>query len=104
MLMLTTWKSRPLSPEQTKRMMAVWGTQLERDQKDPAWKELFFCVFADGSGGASLVEATDPDAANQRALQTCLELGEFFELETRPVLSQEQAMPAILASMATISG
>jgi hypothetical protein len=104
MLMLNTWKTRPLSPEQTKRMMAIWGAQLERHAKDPVWNELFFCLHADGSGGASLVEASDGDAANQRGLQLCIELGEFLEIETKVVLNQEQAMPAILASMATIGG
>ena len=102
MMMLTTWKNRPLSPEQSKRMMTVWGAQLERYTKDPAWKEPFFCMYADGSGGASLADAPDTDTASQRALQLCLELSEFLEIETKVVLTQEQAVPAILASMATL--
>jgi hypothetical protein len=103
MILLTAWKTRPLSPEQQKRMMAIWGAQLERTAKDPAWKPLSFYMYADGSGGISLAEVTDYDKANARGLQESIELSEFLELDSRPVLTQEQAMPAILAAMASIS-
>jgi hypothetical protein len=102
MLTLTTWKTRPLAPEQQKRMMTVWGAQLERHANDPVWKEHFMCVHADGSGGASLTETSDSEAAAQRSLLVCLELGEFLDIETKVVLTQEHAMPAILAALGTL--
>jgi hypothetical protein len=102
MLILTTWKSRPLTPEQSKRMMAVWGTQLESHATNPVWNELFWVMSADGSSGASLTEAADPDVAARRSLQICLELGEFVDIETKVVVDQSHAMAPILAAMATV--
>jgi hypothetical protein len=104
MLLLTTWKNRPLNPEQQQRLMKVWAAQLERQTKDPAWKQLFFYMHADGSGGATVADLPDTDKAAARGLQECIELTEFLELETRFVLTQEQAMPSILAAMATTAG
>ena len=104
MLIMTTWKTRPNTPDAAKRMMAIWGQQLERNAKDPAWKELWFYLHTDGSGGASLAEVPDTGVAGQRAMQMCMELGEFLEIDMKPVLTQEQAMPAIIAAQATIAG
>ncbi len=104
MLIMTTWKTRPNTPEASKRMMATWGQQLERHTKDPVWKELWFYIHTDGSGGASLAEVPDTEVAGQRAMQLCMELSEFLEIDMKPVLNQEQAMPAVIASQATIVG
>ena len=36
MHLITTWKTRPLSPEQFSRLMAVWGKLEERSATDPS--------------------------------------------------------------------
>ncbi len=104
MLMCTTWKSRPLSPDGTTRMMDTWG-KLEAEQAERADSErLCWFLYADGSGGLTVARVGDDAAAHAYALETALALGEFLELETRPVLDLEAAMPAIMAAVGRISG
>jgi hypothetical protein len=102
MLLMTTWKVRSITPEASKRMMAVWSRQLELNAKDPVWKELWVYFYTDGSGGVNLIETPNTEVAAQRGLQIAMELTEFLEMETKPVLSLEQAMPAIVAWQATM--
>jgi len=101
MLMCTTWKNRPISPEQTQRMMAIWA-QLEAETD--ASERLCWFQFGDGSGGFQVVRVADEAAAMASGLEASLALGEFLELESRPVLDLESAMPAIVAAVARISG
>ena len=46
----------------------------------------------------------DDEAAHQFGLEMALTLGEFLELESRPVHDLETAMPAIMAAMDRING
>jgi hypothetical protein len=101
MLILTTWKTHPLSPEKLTRMVPIWGAQVEQHAKNPAWTELFNCTLIDGSGGFTLAEAADQDAANLRGLQIALELREFMEIGMKPVFRIEDALPAVMAAVAT---
>jgi hypothetical protein len=104
MLMCTSWKSRPLSPEQTDRMMSIWG-KIEADQAANASVERV-CWFmnADGGGGFTVNRAVDPDAATALGLEFALSLGEFLEVDTRPVLDLNEAMPAITNALGRIKG
>jgi hypothetical protein len=100
MLLGTTWKARPLSPEQTERMMAVWG-KIEADMAANGLGErLCWFITADGGAGVTVTKMLDPDAATAFTLEISLALGEFIELDTRPVLDLESAMPAILNGVA----
>jgi hypothetical protein len=104
MLMCTSWKSRPLSPEQTDRMMATWG-KIEADQAANASVErVCWFVNADGGGGFTVNRVIDSDAANALSLEFALSLGEFLELDTRPVLDLEEAMPAITKGLERVKG
>jgi hypothetical protein len=99
MLICTTWKARPLSPEQSNRMMAVWG-QLEAEQDaHPEVERLCWYLYADGSGGFTVADFKDDAAAHAWGLEQALALGEFLELDSRPVHDLESAMPAISAAM-----
>jgi hypothetical protein len=99
MLVGTTWRARPLSSEQFERMMGVWG-KLEADlEARDVTERLCWYITSDGSSGVTVVRVTDPDAATQFQLEVSLALSEFLELETRPVLDLETAMPAIVARL-----
>jgi hypothetical protein len=101
---VTIWKARPLTPEQTNRMMSVWGKQQAQDAADPAWENVFWGLYADGSGGLAVARFADADKANARALEQCMALGEFLEIETKIVLDLEQAMPSIMTAVTAVNG
>jgi hypothetical protein len=99
MLLCTSWKSRPLTPEATNRMMAIWG-KIEADMAaSPDWERVSWYMYGDGSGGFTVAEVTDAEAAHRLGLETALSLGEFIELDTRLVHDLESAMPAIMAAV-----
>ncbi|HZT67167.1 MAG TPA: hypothetical protein VFA11_15365 [Acidimicrobiales bacterium] len=104
MLVQTTWKSRPLSPEQANRMMSTWGKIEARMAEDPNLERINWYINADASGGSTVVRAADGDAAHQFSLEISLALSEFLELESRVVLELETAMPGILKGMEYING
>ena len=104
MLMCTSWKSRPLSPEQTDRMMATWG-KIEADQAaDSSVERVCWFIAADGGGGFTVNRVLDADAANAVSLEFASSSGEFLDLETRPVLDLDEAMPAISKGVERIKG
>lgn len=104
MLLCTTWKNRPISPEATQRMMAVWG-KIEADEAaNPNTERLCWYIFSDGSGGFTVSRVKDDDATNALGLETTLALGEFLEFDTRPVHDLESAMPAIGAAIERMNG
>lgn len=99
MLLCTTWKARPLSPEASERMMNTWG-KIEADMAaNPNIERLCWYINADGSGGLTVADVADQETADTLGLETALALGEFLELDTRPVHDLETAMPAILRAM-----
>ena len=104
MLMCTSWKSRPLSPEQTDRMMATWG-KIEADQAaSTSVERVCWFISADGAGGFTVNRVVDADAANALSLEFALSLGEFIDLDTRPVLDLDEAMPAITKGVERMKG
>ena len=99
MLIGSTWKARPLSREQTNRMMAVWG-KIEADMAtNPDVERVCWFITADASAGVTVVRAVDADAAAAYNLEIAIALGEFLEIDSRPVLDLESAMPAIIAGI-----
>jgi hypothetical protein len=99
MLICTSWKARPLTREQADRLMAIWG-KLEADlAENPAVERVCWFLDADGGGGFTVDRVADADAAVALNLEASLALGEFMEIETRPVLDLDAAMPAIMRGM-----
>lgn len=96
MIVWTTWKARPLSPEQATRMMDVWSRT--EAKVAPAGERLAWYLAVDGSGGVSIDRFDDPDAAAVHGLEIALALGEFLEIESKVVLDLDAAMPAITAA------
>jgi hypothetical protein len=91
-----------LSPEQSERMMAIWG-KIEADMAENANMErVCWYIFADGGGGFTVADVADPETADTLGFETALALGEFLELETRPVHDLDTAMPAIMSAMERI--
>lgn len=102
MLLCTSWKARPNSPDQTDRMMATWG-KLEADlATNPHMERLCWYLYLDGSGGFTVSRVADDDEAHRFGLEMALALGEFLELESRMVLDLDQSMPAIMKAMERI--
>jgi hypothetical protein len=100
MLVCTTWKSRPLTSEQTNRLMDVWAKTEAKLSEDASNERLCWYIAADGSQGVTVSRVTDSDAALQLSLETALALEEFLEIESKIVLDLDTAMPAITNSMA----
>ena len=98
--MCTTWKARPLSPEQANRMMETWGKIEAGMAENPAVERVCWFIHSDGSGGMTVVKAIDVEAAIAYELETSLALSEFLEMESKVVLDLDAAMPPILAGMA----
>lgn len=99
MIVCTTWKSRPLSPEQTKRMMEVWAKTEARTAESSSNERLCWYIAADGSSGVTISRFDDADAAFAEGLELSLALGEFIEIESKVVLDMDAAMPAITAAI-----
>lgn len=104
MLVQTTWKARPLTPEQSNRMMTTWGKIEAKMAEHPDVERLGFYMNADGSGGSEILKSADTDAAHQLSLEFCLAMGEFLELESKVVLDLDTAMPAIVSAMEYVNG
>ena len=104
MFVCTTWKARPLSPEQANRMMQIWGKLEAAQASNPSVERLCWYIFGDGSGGLTVINAIDVDAANAWGLEVTLALSEFLELESHVVLDMDSAMPAILKAMEYANG
>ena len=104
MLLCTSWKTRPIGPDAVKRMMEIWG-KIEADlAENPDVERLCWYLYSDGSGGFAVNRIADNDPALAFGLETALALGEFLEIETRPVHDLESAMPVIAAAMERVNG
>ena len=95
MLICTTWKARPLSPEQANRMMERWAKVEAAQAENTSIERLCWYLSADGSRGFTVSKVTDPDTAATWELEVSLALNEFLELRSDIVLDLETAMPAI---------
>ena len=104
MLIMTTWKQRPLTPGQANRLMDVWGKVEAETAENPGVERLCWYVSVDGSCGVTVVRAVDPEAAAAYELATSLALGEFLEFDAKIVLDLDAAMPAILKGMEYVNG
>ena len=100
MLVCTTWKARPLSPEQAQRMMEVWGKTEAREAELTSSERLCWYIAVDGSGGVTVSRVADADAAATLMLETILALGEFIEIDSRVVLDLDSAMGPITTAVA----
>lgn len=104
MLIGTTWKARPLTPEQFERMMTVWG-KLEASMTEQGGGErVCWYITTDGTAGVTINRVKDAEAASAWNLEASLALGEFLELDTRIVMDLETAMPAILKGVERTKG
>ena len=61
MIVITTWKTRPMSPEQAGRMMNIWGKI--GAELDSTRELLFQYHYLDGSGGVNAVRLADQPEA-----------------------------------------
>jgi hypothetical protein len=99
MLVCTTWKARPLAPEQSQRMMETWSKVETRTAENPAGERLFWYVAVDGSGGVTVSRVDDVDAFVAYELEVSLALGEFIEIDSKVVVDLDTAMPAITKAL-----
>lgn len=104
MLVQTTWRARPISPEQSNRLMAAWGKLEAKLAERTDTERVTWYITADGTSGSEVIRSDDSDSALQFALETALALGEFLEFESKIVLDLETAMPGILNAMEYAKG
>lgn len=99
MLVCTTWKSRPLSPDQTRRMMDTWAKTEAKESEDSSSERLCWYIAADGTSGVTVSRVSDAEAAAALSLEVSLALGEYLEVDSKIVLDLDSAMPAITNAM-----
>jgi hypothetical protein len=99
MIVCTTWKSRPLAPEQARRMMEVWAKTEAKEAESTAVERLCWYIATDGSSGVAVTRYTNPEAAAAEQLEVSLALGEFIEFDSKVVLDMETALPPIQHAM-----
>ena len=104
MHLITTWKSRPLSPAQFDRLMTVWGKLEERAAADSSSERVAWFQFADGSGGVTIDKVKDVEAALAHGLEQSLTLGEFIELDTKVGMDLDAALPLIIKAQENAKG
>jgi len=104
MHLITTWKSRPLSPEQFDRLMTLWGKLEERAASDSSSERIGWFQFSDGSGGVTIDKVKDVEAALALGLEQSLTLGEFIELDTKVGMDLDAALPLILKAQENAKG
>ena len=96
MFVATTWKSRPLSPDQSQRMMETSAKAEAKEAENSASERVCWFISVDGSSGMTVSKVADSDATEiQLMLEVSLALGEYIELNSRIVLDLDTAMPAI---------
>jgi hypothetical protein len=87
MLFATRYKFKgDQSPESVKKLLAVFA------ERGPASGEVAHYVAADGRGGLIITESDDVGEAYENSLA----YQQWMDLETTPVLTIDDAMPAIL--------
>ncbi len=96
MHLITTWKTRPLGPDQFNRLMTVWGKLEERAAADSSSERICWFSYSDGSGGLTIDKVADLDAALALGLEHSLSLGEFIELDTKIGVDLDTALPLII--------
>jgi hypothetical protein len=101
---ITTWKSRPLSPEQFDRLLKVWGKLEERSAADSSSERVCWFQFSDGSGGVTIDKVKDVEAALALGLEQSLTLGEFIELDTKIGVDLDASLPLIMKAQENARG
>ena len=64
MILITTWKSRPLNPEQFNRLMNVWGKLEQKTAADSSTERICWYSYSDGTGGLTIDKVADVEAAS----------------------------------------
>ena len=100
---LVTWKTRPLSPEQTTRMMGAWAAMQASEAQQQHADVICRYFHADGSGGFTVANIIDPIADASWLLEWSLVLKEFFEMDRKIVLTLDEALPAMMAAVGRIT-
>jgi hypothetical protein len=95
-----SWKTRPMDSAALNRLMTTWGAYesalgAHREIRRVAW-----WMFADGTGGFTVLESADADALYEFVVEWSVALNEFLEPDCRPVLTLDAARPAVVAAVA----
>jgi len=104
MILITTWKNRPIGPEQYNRLMNVWGKLEQKMAADSSSERIGWYSYSDGSGGLTIDNVRDVEAAMALGLEQALSLGEFVELDTKIGLDIDTALPQILKAQENANG
>jgi hypothetical protein len=99
MLVSVSWKTRAMDSATLNRMMASWGTLESILGTHSEVRRRAWWIYADASGGFSVLESDDADSLSAFVLEASVALGEFLELDCRPLLGLDAAQPAIVAGV-----
>jgi hypothetical protein len=99
MLLGVTWKARPMDAGTLNRMMTTWGAFEASLGANDSVTRTGWWTSADASAGFAVYEVGDPDAALAFVLESSVALGEFLEIDCRPMLDLEAAMGPIVAGL-----
>ena len=99
MLYCLRFKFRPISDEQLGRMMTI-NAKVEEDlAASPLVSRVALYMDLDGRSGIDILDVVGTEEAVQFLLEMNATLAEFIEIDTRPVLALESAMPALMRAM-----
>ena len=104
MILVTTWKNRPIRPEQYNRLMTIWGKLEQKAAADSSIERIGWYSYSDGSGGVTIDNVKDVEAAMALGLEQALTNGEFIELDTKIGLAMDSALPQILKAQENANG
>jgi hypothetical protein len=104
MFVSVSWKVRALDSATLNRMLATWSVYESNLAKHPTVKRLAWWSYADASAGFTILESADDAALSAFVMASCVALGEFLELDCRPVLDIEAARAAVMAGVAAKEG
>ncbi len=104
MYLITTWKTRPISPAQFNRLMTVWAKLEERSATDSSSERISWFSYSDGSGGITIDKVADTDRAISLGLEQSLSLGEFLELDSKIGVDLETSLPLIIKAQENVNG
>ena len=104
MLVMHSWKVRPLDKAQVDRMMEIWGKiEGELAERTDIERKCWYTTL-DGKRGLNVLEISDPESAGAYLLELNVALGEFMEAEICQVADLDTAVGAIANGLARIRG
>jgi hypothetical protein len=99
-LLCMSWKARAMDGPALNRLLDVFGKTEAVLAEHEGLKRVCWYAMADGSGGFTVFDVIDPDAAAAVAFESAVAYNEFLEIDVCPVLDMDAALPALAKGIA----